>query len=103
MPSAKFRKKPVVIEAFQMSQETRMDNSNWPDWLHKAWNQDRDTPGCLQRVDNSKPCVEPDLLEVITLEGKHLVSWGDFIIRGVNGELYPCKPDIFSKTYESAE
>lgn len=99
----KYRKKPVAIEAFQMTPKTRMDNSNWPDWLDNAWNQDRDTPGVLQRVDNSGPCTEPDLLEIVTLEGKHLVSWGDFIIRGVNGELYPCKPEIFAKTYEPVE
>jgi hypothetical protein len=41
-------------------------------------------------------------MEVSTLEGKMLVSLGDWIIRGVNGELYPCKPDIFEKTYEPA-
>jgi len=37
---------------------------------------------------------------VHTLEGNHLVEWNDFIIRGVQGELYPCKPDIFEMTYE---
>lgn len=52
----------------------------------------------MQRV--SMDCALPDLLEIVTLEGKHLVSWGDWIIRGVKGELYPCKPDIFAATYE---
>jgi len=36
----------------------------------------------------------------VTLEGKHKVSWGDYIIRGIKGELYPCKPEIFEATYE---
>ena len=35
-----------------------------------------------------------------TLEGQHIASWGDFIIKGVKGEFYPCKPDIFEMTYE---
>ena len=97
----KFRKKPVVIEAFQMTPERRMDNSDWPQWLHEAWNGQDNAPGTLQRASRGE--TPPDLLEVVTLEGKHLVSWGDWIIRGVKGELYPCKPDIFTMTYEAAE
>jgi hypothetical protein len=98
---AKFRKKPVVIEAFQMTVERRMDNSEWPAWLHKAWNGNNDETGTLQRKDNAEEL--PDLLEIVTLEGNHLVSWNDWIIQGVNGEIYPCKPDIFENTYEPAE
>lgn len=105
----KFRKKPVEIEAFQMTKERRLDNSEWPQWLHQAWNLNRDEEGALQAVDpnvtlpNSSDGVfhEGNNLEVVTLEGNHLVSWGDFIIRGVKGELYPCKPDIFEQTYDS--
>ena len=44
-----------------------------------------------------------DKLRIQTLEGNQLVSFDDFIIQGVNGEIYPCKPDIFYKTYESVE
>lgn len=47
-----------------------------------------------------KLSLELDLLS--TLEGNHHASPGDYIIKGVNGEFYPCKPDIFAKTYESA-
>lgn len=42
-------------------------------------------------------------LIIKTLEGEHIATIGDFIIKGVNGEFYPCKPDIFEKTYEKAE
>lgn len=94
----KYRKKSVVIEAFQMTEERRMDNSEWPMWLNAAWNQDRNTVGALRRVDMNAEF--PDLLEIVTLEGKHLVSWGDYIIQSVQGELYPCKPEIFEQTYE---
>lgn len=96
----RYRKKPVVIDAFQMTQERRMDNSEWPCWLNQAWNGNRDNCGTLQRVDMA--AAMPDQLEIVTLEGAHLVSWGDFIIRGIQGELYPCKPDIFAATYEPA-
>lgn len=91
----KYRKKPVVIEAFQMTEARRVDNSDWPAWLNESW---RD--GTLYRADINAPM--PDILRIRTLEGDHTVSWGDWIIRGVKGELYPCKPDIFAMTYEAA-
>lgn len=50
------------------------------------------------------PDFEKDKIPFIeTLEGKHLIRKGDYIITGVNGERYPCKPDIFEKTYEKVE
>jgi hypothetical protein len=95
----KFRKKPVVIEAFQMTEERRSNNFYWPQWLHKAWNVKREANGSLYPTDES---VLGGTLSIGTLEGQHLVSWGDWIIQGVKGELYPCKPDIFEATYEAA-
>ncbi|TNE62196.1 MAG: hypothetical protein EP341_00345 [Sphingomonadales bacterium] len=97
----KYRKKPVVIEAFQMTKERRLDNSDWPAWLGAAWNGNRDETGTIQRADMSAEL--PDQLEIVTLEGNHIVSWDDWIIKGVQGELYPCKPEIFAATYEAAE
>jgi hypothetical protein len=88
----------VVIEAFQMTEARRWDNSEWPDWLNRAWNVAPDVPGSLQLRDAAGV-----LLEIVTLEGCHAVSWGDWIIQGVKGELYPCKPDIFEATYEAVE
>jgi hypothetical protein len=93
-----YRKKPVIIEAFQMTPARRADNSEWPQWMHQAWQLDRNQAGALY------PTVEgtgEGTLSIRTLEGEHLVSWGDFIIQGVKGELYPCKPDIFEATYEA--
>lgn len=80
-----------------MTKERRIDNSDWPNWLHRAWQLDRKEPGAIY------PTIEgtrDGTVSIMTLEGEHLVSFGDFIIQGVNGELYPCKPDIFVKTYE---
>ena len=76
---AKYRKKPVVIEAVQ-------------------WFKMGDHPAVLESQGNSGPYPYID-----TLEGPHLVSQGDWIITGVKGEHYPCKPDIFEMTYEPAE
>ncbi len=93
----KYRKKPVVIEAFQMTLERRWDNQEWPEWLNYAWNFEvGDTGGVW--------CVEGgEKLFCGTLEGQHEISFGDYIIKGVKGEIYPCKPDIFEMTYEAVE
>ena len=99
---AKYRKKPVVIEAFQITKKTRQDNSEWPKWLNEAWNKDFEDVGMVGCEDfpnsNGK-----DRLIIRTLEGVMTVSWDDFIIKGVAGELYSCKPDIFAETYELVE
>lgn len=91
----KFRKKPIVIEAFQMTEARRNDNSDWPNWLHKAWNIEGQ--GSLF-IDADDP--DRQRLCIGTLEGVHRVAWGDWIIQGVAGELYPCKPAIFEASYE---
>ena len=98
----KFRKKPVVIEAFQMTRERRLDNSEWPNWLHTAWQKGFDEQGAVSCED----CANSDGLDrlvIRTLEGVMSVGWDDWIIQGVKGELYACKPDIFAATYEPAE
>ena len=95
----KYRKKPIVIEAFQMTVTRRMYNDDWPEWMHAAWNKERDAEGALQRANMES--LLPDQLEIVTLEGLQRISWGDYIIRGVKGEIYPCKPDIFEATYEA--
>ncbi len=96
--SNSYRKKPVVIEAFQMTKERRASNADWPSWMHEAWNQGAGEPGSLFPADYPHS-NGTDELKIGTLEGTLLVSWGDYIIRGVQGELYPCKPDIFEATY----
>lgn len=92
----KYRKKPVVIDAFQMTRERRESNADWPQWLHEAWNRNNGEPGALYPAGT-------ETLAIFTPEGIHTVSPNDWIIRGVKGELYPCKPDIFEATYEPAE
>ena len=89
----RYRKRPVVIEAFQMTKERR-DQRGWPTWLNEAWMLKKHLMGALYMSG-------PDgAFSIKTLEGAQLVSWDDYIIQGVEGELYPCKPRIFNRTYE---
>jgi len=99
----KYRKTPVVIEAFQMTHARRLDYSDWPNWLCLAWQMDVIETGAVFCAPDG--CVEGEEatpLFIQTLEGTMRVAWDDWIIQGVEGELYACKPDIFAKTYEIA-
>lgn len=81
-----YRKKPVVIDAVEWKgKDTDFD-------ALRAIGLDY-TPGGIERIDGG--------IEIRTLEGTHLASVGDLIIRGVKGEHYPCKPDIFAATYDA--
>ena len=91
----KFRKKPVVIDAIQFTRESIVE--------------------CTRFISEGKPSENltgfdslVDLngnfsFKIHTLEGVMHVSLGDWVIRGVKGELYPCKPDIFEATYEKVD
>lgn len=95
----KYRKLPVVIEAFKFDGDLIDSHGHYyvPDWAIQAL----DKGNLFYANENSK--LAPCELFVETLEGPMHVSLGDYVIQGVNGELYPCKPDIFEKTYELAE
>ncbi len=87
----KFRKKPVVIEAVQFTGGNGYEIMRW---AHEG------LPDIAQAIVFRG--VAPDTIQIRTLEGMHLAAPGDWIIRGVKGEFYPCKPDIFAATYEPA-
>jgi hypothetical protein len=84
-----FRKKPVVIEAIQASgaPESNREIINWT--------RGSATPAYMDKHPSRGEC-----LSINTLEGAQWVSPGDWIIRGVAGEFYPCKPDIFAASYD---
>lgn len=84
-----YRKKPVVIEAFQFDGRSNTDPSV-PTWFVDA-------------VLAGNVTASPDHIAIKTLEGEMRADPGDWIICGVKGELYPCKPDIFAETYEPAD
>lgn len=80
----KYRKKPIEVEAFCFGKD------NMPEWAIEAMRQDR-------LFDCGR------YAKIVTLEGTLFADRGDFIIKGVKGEIYPCKADIFYATYEESE
>lgn len=91
---AKYRKKPVVIEAFQLTYEQAIGKENVPIWFSEAVDKGYVKVFVTDKIHGSQYC------SIKTLEGEMIASKDDFIIQGVNGEIYPCKPDIFEKTYD---
>lgn len=97
MNPRRYRKKPVEIEAMQ-----------WDGTAHNAtpiiqWMHDHDA-NCAYEC-NTEPCTGDDRghkIVIRTLEGDMTATAGDYVIRGVQGEFYPCKPAIFEQTYEAA-
>ncbi len=94
----RYRKKPVVVEAIQYVVSNSSEvvaftqgDAHFPidsdhEWICK---------GCGEVASQHGNCK--------TLEGFHIICPGDFIIKGIKGEFYPCKPDIFEETYEEVE
>ena len=89
----KYKKKPIVIEAFQYGIDPK------PDWFIDQINSNNIKT--YHGIDLR--CLEDYYCEIKTLEGVMRGDCYDFIIQGVNGEIYPCKPDIFEKTYEKID
>lgn len=89
----KYRKKPVVIEAFKWTGSSEQKED--PEWIVDAVRR-----GDARFLNEGTPNVQ---MVINTLEGPHIASQGDYVIKGIAGELYPCKPDIFTKTYERVE
>jgi hypothetical protein len=87
---ARYRKKPVVIEAIRYEGDAAAVIA----WVNSHVPEDED-PAVWEE---DGPCIQ-----IMTLEGTMRADPGDWIIRGVKGEFYPCKPDIFDATYEPAE
>lgn len=87
-----YKKKPVVIEAVEWTGENRA--------TIESFVVDSDRPFEFTRATKE---AEPDEweLSIVTLEGKLKANIGDYIIKGVQGEFYACKPDIFKATYEA--
>jgi len=102
---SKYRKKPVVIEAFRLFE--RLPYPYEPEWFMRAVYNGNILP--TWKPTSAFGTIDPlrqryvASCDINTLEGVMHANEGDFIIQGVNGEIYPCKPDIFAKTYEPAE
>lgn len=88
----KYRKKPVVIEAFKLGADPM------PDWFADAITENRVT---LHGTSSGHYHAYDTNADIETLEGRMHAEYGDYIILGVKGEIYPCKPDVFRATYEA--
>lgn len=84
-----YRKKPVVIEAIQWDGSNLEECKQFLGSSFGGYTAERRVGGKSE-------------ITVLTLEGQHIASRLDFLIKGVHGEFYPCKPDIFEKTYDKA-
>lgn len=82
----RYRKKPITIEAMQLSRYNTLEIMNWIG---------EPALGLTQTFE--------DGINISTPEGTHHARYGDYIIQGVHGEFYPCKPEIFEQTYERVE
>jgi hypothetical protein len=92
----KYRKKPVVIEAIQWTGENKQQ-------ICEFTNMHLQSSSPPQGFEHDNDILNDAVTLVIpTLEGDHIANRYDWIIRGVKGEFYPCKPDIFEATYEKA-
>lgn len=90
----RFRKRPLEVEAIHAQQALSFAWNHWsslPQWLKDAYD-----------VGNVLFLNDPPRVEIETLEGTMTAQSSDWIIRGIKGELYPCKPDVFAATYEAA-
>ena len=90
----KYRKKPVVIEAWLTEVISFLAEKDWhrlPEYIKESYEK-----GGWVFLTNGE-------IHIPTLEGTMIAQKDDYIIRGINGEFYPCKPDIFEKTYEKVE
>lgn len=83
-----YKKRPVQVQAVQLTEKNLKEVLKFLNSLGSSDN----------RINSS-----PKGVVIHTLEGDMLASFGDYIIQGIHGELYPCKPDIFEKTYETVE
>lgn len=90
----KYKKKPVVVEAFQLNDRGLIGE----DWFWDAVSNNKIITHSFGKHEPNKAWCE-----IKTLEGVMTAVSGDFIIQGVESEIYPCKPDIFHKTYEAVE
>lgn len=87
----RYRKRPVVIEAMQFTKDNGQEVT---DWIRSVGNR---------AVSWNHFSHDDQSLDIVTLEGIMTADLDDFIIRGIQGEHYPCKPDIFADSYEIVE
>jgi len=90
----KYRKKPIVVDAIEWTGDNLLLITRFTGQI---------VPNTETHWDDYVDLINREGLKIYTLEGSHMANIGDMIIKGVQGEFYPCKPNIFAKTYEAIE
>lgn len=98
----------VIVEAVQMTRETRFNRAAWPEWLIEAFRTGAEA-GNTEKVGTLQIAMNDSLgemLELVVKPGQYgdiprveLIKWDDWIVKGVNGELYICRPAVFEAHY----
>lgn len=106
-----YRKKPVVIEAVEFKGELTagviigwtMQGDQHAEFVQRGHEHPMRYDRECDRSNGHTLDDAPSFLVIPTLEGNHRADLGDFVIRGIQGEFYPCKPDIFAETYDPVD
>ncbi len=94
---AKYRKKPVVIDAFQWVKGLQV--SDLPTWFIEALKMKKEEEGAVRIIEDG----DDKRVKIFTLNGIMTAHYSEYICMGISGELYPCKNDIFEASYEAVE
>lgn len=89
----KFQKRPVIVEAFQLTAELCQDHSLWPEWARKALDKDPGSEGAIW--------YDPRSFSFLcgTIDGIFFIFRGDWIVKNPDGGIIPCDPDLFFEQY----
>ena len=91
----KYVKKPIEVESIQLTKENIIEVFDFLDGANY-----KETKSAEELEDFSQRMLKQGYIEIKTLDGMMIANFGDYIIKGIKGEFYPCKPDIFQQTYE---
>ena len=97
----KYKKKSMMIEAFQMTREHRQDTSSWPEWLNEACQRNRDEIGAVYR--SAPVSIGMGRFVLVTLGGARVIYWNYYIMQRRDGRLLVCDPNDFKDNYDIVE
>lgn len=96
----KYCNKKDIVEVFVFSEEMRWDNSDWPTWMHDAWQKSVSEIGCIFLSPDG--CLKGEDLKVFlsTEYGNKIIEYGDYIVKKNDGSIYPYNPTVFNLYHE---
>jgi hypothetical protein len=94
-----FCRRPVIIQAFQMTKERRNDNKDWPEWLNRSWNYDRGDVNAVYPTSEPTPDGERTTLTLNTVMYEKEIAWGDWIVQNEDGNLFVCSDAEFNRDF----